>query len=161
MTMPTWLSLSRVQWLSFWRDKASVLWIIIFPVMFLVIFGLLFRDAGAQPVHLAQSGPVPVIDRLRSEPSTSEWLQITDVEGLQAGLDSVAAGDADGLVTMAGNTVVLHVATADATKASVVSGLLSSLVDKGNIATSGVPPRYQLVVEQITDVSVSPVEAMA
>lgn len=155
-----WTALTRVQWQTFWRDKQSVLWIVAFPLMFLVIFGFMFRDAGATTLKFVETADVPALtDAVAS--GGRGYLQLERVGSEAEARAAVTNGKADAWLIADGDKVVVRYSTADTVKAGMVQGVVGSLIDRANVAATGVPPKYEIAVEPLEQEGVSPLEAMA
>jgi ABC-2 type transport system permease protein len=147
-------SLSVAMAKGFVRDRAALFFTFLFPLMFLIVFGLLFRDAGTDKLKLGVVGDGPVVQALQ---------QISAVDAqkfdtLDAAVEKVKAGDLPGIVIQNGGDVRLRFAASDQTKAGIVQGLVSGVVDKVNIAATGQPARFTYNAEQVEDQSLNAIQ---
>ncbi|ONI85253.1 ABC transporter [Actinosynnema sp. ALI-1.44] len=152
--MSAFKSLSVAGAKAFVRDKAALFFILLFPLMFLVIFGLLFRDSGTDKIKLAVVGDSPVAQALRQIPA----VETQSFDNADAAIEKVKSGDLPGAVIVNGTDVQLRFAASDQTKAGIVNGLVSSVVDKANIAATGQPPRFSLRQSQVEDSSLNAIQ---
>jgi ABC-2 type transport system permease protein len=139
------LSIAAVK--GFTRDKAALFFTFLFPLMFLVVFGLIFRDAGTDKIKLGLTGDGPVAQALQQLPV----VEVQRFDSVDAAVQAVKDGDLPGAVIENGNDVQLRFAASDQTKAGIINGVVSSLVDKSNIAATGQQPRFQFQASQVED----------
>jgi ABC-2 type transport system permease protein len=147
-------SLSIAMAKGFFRDKATLFFTFLFPLMFLIIFGLLFRDSGTDKIKIGVVGSGPVVSALSQIPAVE--VQRFDTE--DAAVAEVKAGDLPGAVVQNGNTIELRFAASDQTRAGIVQGLVSSVVDQSNIAATGQPPRFTFRPSQVEDESLNAIQ---
>jgi ABC-2 type transport system permease protein len=139
---------------GFVRDKATLFFTFLFPLMFLIVFGLLFRDPGTEKIKIGLVGDGPVVQALQHVPAVDAQRFAT----ADAAIDKVKSGDLPGMVAQDGNTVRLRFAASDQTKAGIVQGLVSSVVDQTNIDATGQKPRFQLDPKQVEDESLNAIQ---
>jgi ABC-2 type transport system permease protein len=144
-------SLSVAMIKGFLRDKAALFFTFLFPLMFLIVFGLLFRDAGTDKIKLGLVGDGPVVQALQQIPAVDAQKFNTVDEAVA----KVKSGDLPGMVAQDGGAVQLRFAASDQTKAGIVQGLVSGVVDQANIAATGQPPRFKLAANQVEDDSLN------
>ncbi|MBP2323283.1 ABC-2 type transport system permease protein [Kibdelosporangium banguiense] len=152
--MSAFKSLSGAGIKTFTRDKAALFFTFLFPLMFLVVFGLLFRDAGTDKIKIGLAGDGPVVQALQQLPV----VEVTKFDTADAGIAKVKDGDLPGVVIENGNDVQLRFAVSDQTQAGIVQGLVSSVVDKSNIAATGQQPRFQFQASQVEDNSLNAIQ---
>ncbi|MET0234334.1 MAG: ABC transporter permease [Kibdelosporangium sp.] len=152
--MSAFKSLSSAGIKGFLRDKAALFFTFLFPLMFLIVFGLLFRDAGAEKIKLGLSGDGPVVQALQQLPV----VEVQKFDTPDAAVAAVKNGDLPGVVLENGADVQLRFAASDQTQAGIVQGLVSSVVDKSNIAATGQQPRFQLQASQVEDDSLNAIQ---
>jgi ABC-2 type transport system permease protein len=149
---------------GFYRDKATVFFSIFFPLFFILIFGTVFGgDGGASKEKLIPIGSVAFLDEAPAElkAALNEVFEVQPPQDLASAEEAVRKGDASAALEQRGDTLVLHIARADVVAAATVQGVLSSFVDKANLAASGVPPRLALDVAQVEDESLQPIQYVA
>jgi ABC-2 type transport system permease protein len=153
-------SLAIAMYLGFRRDRRAMFFSILFPLMFLVVFGAVFGNASTSKVSVLEIGPVPALDQaVAADPSgIQKILKITKVTDRVAALKKVGKGDDDAAVEQRGTQMVVHYSAADRVKAGTTQGVLSALVDQTNLATSGRPPAYTLVTQQVEDKSLKAIQ---
>jgi ABC-2 type transport system permease protein len=152
--MKAFASLSLAVTKGFLRDKVALFFSFLFPLMFLVVFGLIFGNAGTDKIKLGVVGDGPVITAL-------EHTTLVDTQrfgSVDEAVAAVRAGDVPGMVSEQGDAVQLRFAASDQTKAGIVTGFVSGVVDRSNIAATGQPPRYTLDARQVEDVSMQPIQ---
>jgi ABC-2 type transport system permease protein len=147
-------SLSTAGIKGFTRDKAALFFTFLFPLMFLVVFGLLFRDSGTDKIKIGLAGDGPVVQALQQLPV----VEVTRFDTADAGIAKVKDGDLPGVVIENGDNVQLRFAASDQTQAGIVQGLVSSVVDKSNIAATGQQPRFQFQATQVEDNSLNAIQ---
>ncbi|CAM3660058.1 ABC transporter permease [Kibdelosporangium persicum] len=152
--MNAFKSLSIAGAKGFLRDKAAVFFILLFPLMFLVIFGLLFRDAGTDKIKLAVVGDGPVVRAL----SQAGVVETQRFDSADAAVATVRAGDLPGAVIENGTNVQLRFAASDQNQSGIVNGLVSSVVDKANVAATGQQPRFTFQPSQVEDDSLNAIQ---
>lgn len=145
---------------GFVRDKASVFFILVFPLMFLVLFGTLFGSASSPRLELVQIGDVVVIDDLppQAQAGFDDSFEVTRTGDRDDALEQVRRGDADVAVEMDGTTVIAHYTEADQVRAAMVRGTLSAFVQGANQAATGEPPRFDLRADPVEDESLVPIQ---
>jgi ABC-2 type transport system permease protein len=147
-------SLSTAMGKGFIRDKAALFFVFLMPLMFLVIFGLLFKDGGNNSVKIAVVGNGPVVQAL----SSIGGVDAQKFDTVDAALEKVKNGDLPGMVSQNGDNVELRFAASNQTTAGLVQGLVSGVVDKVNIASTGQPPKFKYVANQVEDTSLSAIQ---
>jgi ABC-2 type transport system permease protein len=151
-------SLSRAMFLGFARDRAAMIFSILLPVLFLLFFGTIYKNTAAPTIKLITIGRVSLIRQaLAASPhGLGKILKITSGHSLPAALAAVRKGDEDAVVLQHGNDLVLRYSIADQTKASLVTGVVTSIVQNANLA--GHPPAYSLTSSQVQDKSLKPIQ---
>ncbi len=152
----SWQALTRVQWTTFWRGTQNVMWIVLFPLMFLVIFGFMFRGAGTSTLKVVTTGDVPLFTQ-----AVDGYIETTPVASDEQARDKVVNGEADAWVVAEEDTLIVRYSTADTVKAGMVQGAIGALVDRANIAATGIPPKYEMVMEPFEDTSTTTLESLA
>jgi ABC-2 type transport system permease protein len=147
-------SLSIAGLKGFSRDKAALFFTFLFPLMFLVVFGLLFRDAGTDKIKIGVAGDGPIVQALQQLPV----VEAQKFDNVDAAVQSVKDGDLPGAVIQNGDKVELRFAASDQTKSGIINGLVSSVVDKSNIAATGQQPRFQFQANQVEDNSLNAIQ---
>jgi ABC-2 type transport system permease protein len=156
-------SLSRAMALGFVRDRASVFFIVLFPLMFLLLFGGLFRDQAADRPTVLQVGTVPVFDQLSPDArgALDEIVEIARADGRADALRQVRQDDAAAAVEQRGTELVVHYSAADRVESGTVRGIMQAFVQQANLSAAGVTtPRYALVAEQVEDESLKAIQYM-
>ncbi|GAB3592922.1 hypothetical protein GCM10027446_14380 [Angustibacter peucedani] len=138
---------------SFFRDRMALFFTFFFPLMFLVVFGLVFNDAGSSRTTIGVVGDGALVKAL-----PSSVLETKTYPSLDAGVAAVRAGDVPAVVEQQGDRLVLRFAASDAVRAATVQGILSSVVDRGNVAATGQPPRLTLEAQRVEDESLKPIQ---
>ncbi|HET7326155.1 MAG TPA: ABC transporter permease [Nocardioidaceae bacterium] len=159
-TLTPTLTLSLAMWRGFLREKMAIFFVLLFPLMFLVLFGGIFSDQGQSKGTLIEVGEVPMLAEL-SKPARTALEDAYEIEhsgDLAAALDQVQAGDVDGAVEQHGDEVVVHFSEADQVAAATLRGTISALVQGANVASTGEPPRYSLVSQQVEDESLQTIQ---
>jgi ABC-2 type transport system permease protein len=147
-------SLSSAMRKGFVRDRAALFFTFLMPLMFLIIFGLLFKDSGTSKVKIGTVGDGPIVQALQH----IDAVEVTKFDTYDAALAKVKDGDLPGLVAQTGNDVQLRFAASDQTQAGIVNGLVSSVVDKANIAATGQTARFKLDSNQVEDSSLNAIQ---
>jgi ABC-2 type transport system permease protein len=146
------LSLAGIK--GFRRDKAALFFTFLFPLMFLIVFGLLFRDAGTDKIKLGLTGDGPVVQALQQ----LSVVEVQKFDTVDSAVAAVKAGDLPGAVIENGNNVQLRFAASDQTQAGIINGLVSSVVDKSNIAATGQQPMFTFQPSQVEDESLNAIQ---
>lgn len=149
------LTLARAMLRAFFRDRMALFFTFFFPLMFLVVFGLIFRNAGTNPITLGVVGNGPIVQALQAQ---STVLKLERLDSADAAVAKVKNGDLPGAVIEQGNQVTLRFAASDQTKAGVVQGLVASVVDHANLAATGRPPTFSLDAAQVEDTSLKAIQ---
>ena len=152
--MTAFKSLSLAMTKGFLRDKAALFFTFLFPLMFLVVFGLLFQDAGTDKIKVGTVGDGPVVAALEQ----IDAVEIQRFDTVEAAVAGVQAGDLPGMVSQQGAEVQLRFAASDQTRAGLLQGLISGIVDKTNIAATGQPARFTLDAHQVEDESLAAIQ---
>jgi ABC-2 type transport system permease protein len=152
--MTAFKSLSAAMAKGFIRDKAALFFTFLFPMMFLIVFGLLFQDSGTDKIKIGLVGDGPVVQVLANSPV----VEAQRFDTAEAAIAKVKDGDLPGTVIQNGNDVQLRFAASDQTKAGIVQGLVSQVVNQVNLAATGQPPRFQLDPKQVEDESLSAIQ---
>lgn len=153
--------LSRVMILSVLRNKATIFFLMIFPILFLVLFGTLFKGDSTAHITVAQVGSVEVLDSLTKSQraQVDKVATITEVNSEATALEKVKKGDYDALVEQGtGGTVILRYSAADSVKAASARAALSALLQQANLAATGRPATYTLKASQVEDKSLKPIQ---
>ena len=160
MTGRAFTSLSRAIVLGFLRDKASVFFAILFPLMFLVLFGGILGDRGQSEVEMVQVGEVALFEELPegAQEAFDDTFEVTGSDDRDDALAQVRKGEADVAVEMQGNRVIAHYTGTDQVAAAMTAGTLRAFVDGANVAASGRPPRFELVIEPVEDDALGVIE---
>ncbi|MCE1180189.1 MAG: ABC transporter permease [Micrococcales bacterium] len=161
--MKAFLALTRAQWKGFWRERQNLFWILAFPLMFLVLFGSIYRDDVAPKYELVQVGDVALFDRMPAEgrQALADVFEITKTTDKAAAIQKVKDGDADGAVSMTGNTLEVSYSGADATAAGMLQGTLDSFVQSANQAVSKTPATFRLKSTRVEDSRLKPIQFLA
>ncbi|MFI5496000.1 ABC transporter permease [Actinoplanes sp. NPDC051859] len=156
--MNSFVSLSRAMLLGFVRDKVSVFFTILFPLMFLVLFGGLLANQEAPRVEVIQIGAVPVLDSVPAAARTEldKVLKIGKSDSVDAALEEVRRGEADGLIRQEGDTIRVDYSAADRVRAGTLQAVLGQVVQGANLA--GQPQRFTLRSEQVEDKSLKTIQ---
>ena len=151
-------SLSRAMFLGFVRDRAALFFSILLPVLFLLFFGAIYKNSSTPKIDLIAVGQVSLIrDALAHSPGQlGQILTLHASHSLTAALALVRKGTDDGVVLQHGNHLVLRFSIADPTKASIVSSVVSSIVQGANQA--GHPSVYSLTSSQVQDKSLKTIQ---
>ncbi|WP_245985005.1 ABC transporter permease [Streptomyces tateyamensis] len=155
------VSLSRVMFVAFLRDRAALFFTLALPLMFLVLFGFLFKGATSPHVKVAQVGQVAVLDSVRGDERAGldQVLTITQVPDEATALQKVRKGDFDALVEQGPNgQVVVRYSAADQVRAGGVQAVLQSVIQSANQQATGQPPKYTLAASQVEDQSLKPIQ---
>jgi len=147
------VALSRAMLRSFFRDPMALFFTFFFPLMFLVVFGLVFGDSSTSRTAIGVVGSGPLLQQL-----PKQALEPKAYPSLDAGLAAVRSGDVPAVVVQQGDTLVVRYAASDTVRAAVVTGVLASVVDRGNVAATGQPPRLRLDAQQVEDTSLRPIQ---
>ncbi|MGC9668922.1 ABC transporter permease [Planosporangium sp. 12N6] len=149
------VSLSRAMLLGFVRDRTALFFTILFPLMFLVLFGGLFKDQGESRSKVIEVGQVALLDAVPADAKAelAKVLDVTKMDDPAKALDAVRKGDYTASIEQQGDRVVLHFSAADQVRAGTVRGVMSSLVQETNLATSTNPGRLTLDAQQVEDKS--------
>ncbi|HET8716207.1 MAG TPA: ABC transporter permease [Nocardioidaceae bacterium] len=152
-------SLSAALAKGFFRDRMSVFFAIVFPLMFLVLFGGIL-DFGSSQLHVVRVGEVPMVEQLAApaRQSFDEAVDLTTSTDRDEALAEVRRGDADAMIEMRGDTLVVHYSEADQVKSAVTRGTLQAFVDAANVAASGQPPAYSMRTERVEDESLEAIQ---
>ncbi|MCG6497456.1 ABC transporter permease [Kitasatospora sp. A2-31] len=154
-------SLSRVMLVAFFRDKAAVFFVLLFPLMFLMLFGTLLKGAGSPHAKVAQVGPVQVLDAVQGDgrAELEKVLTISRSDDEAAAVEKVRKGDLDAVITQGPDgRVVLRFSAADQVRAGSVQGIVNSVVQQANQAATGKPPAFSLDVSRVEDESLKPIQ---
>lgn len=153
-------SLARAMLKGFFRDKMSVFFAILFPLMFLVLFGGLLTDQGLSKADVIQIGPVAVIDDAppAAKKAFDESMEITRSSDEADAIEQVRKGDADAVLSQAGDVVTVRYSEADQVKAATVQGIFQSVIQSANLEVTGVPPQFSLAVDRVEDDSLSTIQ---
>ncbi|GAB3677908.1 ABC transporter permease [Angustibacter aerolatus] len=147
------VTLARAMLRSFFRDRTALFFTFFFPLMFLVVFGLIFANPGAAKTTVGVVGGGQLIDNLPSQVLTPKRFATLD-EGVAA----VRKGELAAVLQQQGDVLVVRYAASDQVKAATINGVLSSVVDRGNVAASGAAPRLRLDTHQVEDQSLQPIQ---
>ncbi|GGP00687.1 ABC transporter permease [Wenjunlia tyrosinilytica] len=153
--------LSRAMILISVRDKATVFFLVVFPVMFLLLFGTLFKDGATAHAKVAQVGAVQLLDSVHGadRAQLDKVLSITRTRDEAEALRKVRKGDLDALIEQGkGNTLVLRFSGSDQVKSASVKGIFNSLLQQANLAATGKPATYTLKSSRIEDQSLKPIQ---
>jgi ABC-2 type transport system permease protein len=158
--MTGFVALARAMLLGFRRDRAALFFTMVFPLIFLVIFGGLFKSSGTPKSPVILVGSVPIVEQVPADGKggLDEVLKITKSDDLDGALTKVRDGDAAAAIEQHGNQLVVHYSQADATAAGTVRGVVESLVQSANLASTGQPPRYTVRAEQVEDKALKPIQ---
>jgi ABC-2 type transport system permease protein len=154
-------SLSKAMALGFVRDRTALFFTLVFPLMFLVLFGGIFAGQGQPRTEVVQIGSVALLDQMpvAAKAQLDAVLSVKNAQSREDALEQVRKGDVDGAVEQRGTQVVLHYSATDQVEAGTVIGLLSSIVDSGNLSAAGVAdPAFSLVPEQVEDESLKTIQ---
>ncbi|GAA2782451.1 ABC transporter permease [Kitasatospora sp. CM 4170] len=154
-------SLSRVMLVAFFRDKAAVFFVLLFPLMFLMLFGTLLKGASSPHAKVAQVGPVQVLDAVQGDgrAELEKVLTISRSDDEAAAVEKVRKGDLDAVITQGPDgRVVLRFSAADQVRAGSVQGIVNSVVQQANQAATGKPPAFSLDVSRVEDQSLKPIQ---
>ncbi|MBB5955343.1 ABC-2 type transport system permease protein [Saccharothrix tamanrassetensis] len=152
--MTAFKSLSAAMIKGFLRDRMTLFFAFVFPLMFLVVFGLLFRDASDDKTKIAVVGDGPVVAAL----DKTGALELEKYDNAEVARQKVHDGDLPALVVAGGSGVELTFAASDQVKAQTVIGIVSGVVDRINLAESGVPPAFTLEAKPVEDASLKPIQ---
>jgi ABC-2 type transport system permease protein len=153
-------SLARAMLKGFFRDKMAFFFAVIFPLMFLVLFGGIFTDQGASKADIIQIGAVSVLDAPPAGTTAyfRDSLDITKSSDEKDAVEQVRKGDADAVVSQAGDQLVVRFSRADQVKAAVVQGQLQAIVQAANIAATGQAPKFSVTTDQVEDDSLEAIQ---
>lgn len=153
-------SLSKAMLLGFIRDRTALFFTILFPLMFLLLFGGLFKDQGAPKVRVFQAGAVSVLDGVPADARAQldKVLEVTKTDDVDKAVRAVRNGDAAALIEQHDGTVVVRYSVADQVRAATVRSIMDSLVQQGNLAASGAPPKLSLDLQQVEDKSLKAIQ---
>ncbi|MFJ3790683.1 ABC transporter permease [Kitasatospora sp. NPDC090091] len=154
-------SLSRVMLVAFFRDKAAVFFVLLFPLMFLMLFGTLLKGASSPHAKVAQVGAVQVLDAVQGDgrAELEKVLTISRTDDEAAAVEKVRKGDLDAVITQGPDgRVVLRFSAADQVRAGSVQGIVNSVVQQANQAATGKPPAFSLDVSRVEDESLKPIQ---
>lgn len=148
----TWRSLARAMWRVFTRDRTGQFFYFLFPLMFLVIFGLVF--GGDQPrITVAIAGGGEVVEAL-----PEEIVELERYDTFEEAVEAVRDGKVPAAVRQEGDRIDLRYSAVDQVAAGTTQGLLESVIGAANQEASGVPPRYELLSEQVERSSFEPIQ---
>ncbi|MER5353192.1 ABC transporter permease [Kitasatospora sp. NPDC002551] len=154
-------SLSRVMLVAFVRDRAALFFVLLFPLMFLVLLGTLLKGASSPHAKVEQVGAVRVLDSVQGEARAGleQVLTISRGDDEAAALEKVRKGDLDAMIKEGPDgRVVVRYSAADQVRAGSVQGIVNSVVQQANQATSGKPPAFVLESSQVEDESLKPIQ---
>lgn len=157
-------ALATAQMKAFFRDKATLFWMLAFPLLFLVIFGLMNSgDDGASKSKVTQIGSVQLIDKMpaQAKKQYDDLFETTKSDDRAAALEELRKGDTDAVIEQQGNTLKVHYSNADQVKASTVQGTLRSFVDGANMAAAKQKPTFTLSASPVEDESLKPIQFLA
>lgn len=146
------------------RDRASVFFLLVFPLMFLMLFGVLFKDDSTPQAEVVQVGDVKVLDGIpdAERRELREALRIEKTDGSAAAreeaLTKVREGETDAAVFERDGRVELRFSAADQVRAGNVRGVLDSVVQQANQRETGQPPAFRLAASQVEDESTSAIQ---
>jgi ABC-2 type transport system permease protein len=154
------LSLSLAMWKAYARQRSAVFFTVFFPLMFLVLFGGIFKNPGAAKLDVLEVGSVAVLDQAppTAQADLAKVLKITRLDDAAAAQNKVRKGDYAAAIEQQGGAVVVHYSAADAVKSGMVQSVMQAVVNSGNQASSGAPPRYSLRAEQVEDKSLKSIQ---
>ncbi|HEV2782080.1 MAG TPA: ABC transporter permease [Actinophytocola sp.] len=152
--MTAFKSLSVAMLKGFYRDKVTLFFTFLFPLMFLVVFGLIFRDAGSEPIKIAAVGDGVVLTTLEQTGA----VELERLADLDTAVRKVRDGDLPAMVAEQGNTITLRFAASDQTAAGTVRGIVEGVVGRINQAATGQPPRFDVQAAQVEDSSLEPIQ---
>lgn len=152
--MTAFRSLSVAMLKGFFREKMALFFTFLFPLMFLVVFGLLFGGGGSGRITIAVVGDGPVITAL----GQTGAFDVRRVGTLDAAVAQVRSGDVPAAVAENGNAITLRFAQSDQVQAGTVTGIVSGVVDRVNIAATGQSPRLALDAGKVEDSSLKPIQ---
>lgn len=149
----TLLALARAMMRSFFRDRMALFFTFLFPLMFLVVFGLVFTSSSSSATEIGVVGNGSLVQQL-----PRQVLQPKHYPTLEAGVQAVKNGDVAAVVTQEGNRIVLRFARSDMVKSATIQGIVSSVVDKANVAATGQQPAFSFDSSQVEDTSLKPIQ---
>ncbi|WP_245204577.1 ABC transporter permease [Kitasatospora sp. RG8] len=155
------VSLSRVMLVAFFRDKAAVFFVLLFPLMFLMLFGTLLKSGGTAHAKVVQVGAVQLLDAVQGDgrAELEKVLSISRNDDEAAALEKVRKGDLDALIKQGPDgRIVLRFSAADQVRAGTVQGIVNSVVQQANQAASGKPPAFVLDSVRVEDESLKPIQ---
>jgi ABC-2 type transport system permease protein len=158
------VALSRAIFLGFVRDKATVFFVLVFPLMLLVLFGGLFSSQDQSPVEVIQVGDVALVDDLPDDARLAfdQTFSLTPSEDLGDALDQVRKGDVDVAIEQRGDELVAHYTQTEQVRAAVTQGTLRAFVDARNVAMlaaeSGTAPPYTFAARRVEDDSITVIQ---
>jgi ABC-2 type transport system permease protein len=147
------VTLARAMLRGFFRDRVALFFTFFFPLMFLVVFGLLFRDAGAEPIEIGVVGNGAIVREL-----PTDVFKVQRFDTLDAAVAKVRSGDLPAMVAQEGDTVVMRYAASDQVRAATVQGIIGSVIARANIAATGQPPRYSADFQQVEAADLKPIQ---
>lgn len=162
--MTTTRSLAAAMFKGFVRDRMSLFFTILFPLIFLFLFGGVFAgDTGTSKSDLEVVGDVALVDELPTDAREvfDDLFEVHRTDDLDAAIDKVRDGDADGALEQQGDRLILHFSRADPTEAASIQGTLSSFVDKANLGAAGVDPTFVFDPQQVEDESLADIQYVA
>lgn len=155
------VSLSRVMLVAFFRDKAAVFFVLLFPLMFLMLFGTLLKGAGSPHAKVEQVGAVQLLDSVQGDgrAELEKVLTLSRSDNEAASLEKVRKGDLDALIKQGPDgRIELRFSAADQVRAGTVQGIVNSVVQQANQAATGKPPAFVLDATRVEDESLKPIQ---
>lgn len=154
------MSLSAALWKAYRRDRSAVFFSVFFPLMFLVLFGGIFKNAGAPKISVVEVGPVAVLDQMpaTAQADLGKIMEITKMSDAATAEERVRKGDFAAAIQQRGDQVIVHYSAADAVKAGTVQNVMQSVVQAGNQAAAGAPPKYTMSADQVEDKSLKNIQ---
>jgi ABC-2 type transport system permease protein len=153
-------ALSKAMLLGYVRDRASLVFTILFPLLFLFLFGGLFESREAPRLRVLVVGEVGVLTDAPApvRQQLDEVLEIEPAASLESAVAAVADGDYAAAIDQDGDDVIVHFSVADQVRAGTVFNTLQAVVQQANLAETGTPPRFSIAAQQVEDRSLKTVQ---
>ncbi len=159
MNFTAFRSLSRALLRGYVRDRTALVFSLLLPVLFLALFGSLYRSTTTPKLSVVEFGQVSLL--ANAGPGLSKVLTVSHVSSWETGLRDVHQGNDDAAVEQIGHLVIVRYSIADQTTAGIVQEVFSSIVQQANQASVRKTGGYQLLVRQVENKALSPIQYLA
>lgn len=153
-------ALTKAMLLGYVRDRASLVFTILFPLLFLFLFGGLFGNREPVRLRVLSVGEVVVLSDApaATRERLDEVLQVEPAASLESAVAAVAGGEYAAAIEQHGDQVVVHFSAADQVRAGTVFGVMQAVVQQANLDETGTPPRFSVATEQVEDRSLKAIQ---